>query len=327
MKQMKRFTSLAALALILFGFVSCIYDDQDDCPRQNVKVIVRMNDYNTITRASYPFVTETVDLYVFEETQGRYTGGYQQTCQPGKDPEFLLQLEPGDYRFVIWTNHCEQYRPCHTREEYLANNTTYREMTLSFTVPQDGNVTEDIPDLVFGQREAQTITGYRTHIVEVNTIPYTNIINLTAKNLPAHADGYTMTITDDNCHYTFDNNYAPADPTVDRTFKYTRFLASDGNGSLKATTKVLRITDPDVYNEKTNPTLTLSRGSNNRSAGNTLYQADLVEIIKQAYAKGETELDFDKETQFDITLDFNTNMEAVVSVNGWNITQQIGDLE
>lgn len=311
--------------LLVTGASSCLREDKSDCPviepEYNVRVVVELP--GTETKGYYDFEVECIDLYVFNEGDGKYVAGYKQLYKADAETEFFFDLPAGDYRFIAWTNHCSSYELSHSREQCLAQGITYRDMILSLALSGDRTVLQDMPDLHFGHLTDARVENERNHEFTVRTIPYTNIINLTTEGLPEKPAGYTLCITDDNSHYTFDNNYVSYDDASQRTLQYQRTFSTNGQDKMKASMKVLRLTDPDIYPDKTNPVLRIT----DNSVPNPVYEKDLIELIKKTYSQASQALDFDRETVFDIVIKFDANMEATVSVNGWNVSEQPGELE
>jgi len=310
--------------LILSGLSSCIRDGLMECPPildYNVKVVVRMPGGNV--KSYYDFKVQSIDMYVFHESDGAYVDGYKRTYNAAAETEFFFDLPPGNYRFVAWANPGFPYKVNYTREECIQQGITYKQMINYFESGTDKTVRDDMPDLLFGHLTHAEVEITKNEFFVVQAIPYTNIINLTAEGLPANTNGYTLSVIDDNSHYTFDNNYIPAGLIPERTLKYERILKTNSPYKQTASIKVLRLTDPDFYPDKINPVISLT--DNATSA--IIYEKDLIQIIKTSYLNNSQILDFDKETVFDITLQFDVNLDVTISVNGWNMSDQPEELE
>lgn len=295
-----------------------------ECPPvtdYNVKVVLKMP--GAAGKVYYDFKVENVDMYVFSESDGKYVDGYKQLYNTASGTEFFFNLAPGKYRFVTWVNHEDPYKVSYSHEQCLSKGLTYREMMLYFESGSDKTVRNNMPDLLFGHITDAEVEIAQNEYFVVEAIPYTNIINLTAEGLPETAGNYTLSVIDDNSHYTFDNNYMPEDITKERMFTYVRAFAADSHDKYAASMKLLRLTDPELYTDKMNPVIRIT----DLSTSNVVYEKDLIHIIKTSYSNNSQVLDFDKESVFNIALQFDMNMEATISVNGWNIINQPEELE
>ena len=303
------------LAFVLAGFTSCVRSTLYDCvdSRGNVRLTVNL-DIDAVSRsnASGGYTIDCAHVYVFDSNNtfvdSRQGGSYA----PG-GYEFFFNLDPGNYHFVAWTNQGEIYKINKTIEECEQNGHSLDELFFYLDhEPSSGVLTSDIPDLLHGIKKGEIIISDRNNHIDLLITPNTYTINIKVKGLPETPDVFDFTITDNNSHYTFDNNII--DQKDD--FQHTRICRQVG-GELNNSIKTLQIT------RERSPRFTFT----NATTSEILYDHCLVETILNAYETASEPVDFDKIHTFDIVLTYDVNMSVTVSVNGWNYQPDNTDLE
>ncbi|MCD7970008.1 MAG: FimB/Mfa2 family fimbrial subunit [Alistipes sp.] len=288
-------------------FASCIKDDTDDCyPAQpQVRIVVK-----TLAEVTRPETTGTdqidnVWIYIFdgeERFMGTWIGG---AYTHGELYEAYLDLEPGNYHFVAWTNQGEVYNTID------ATKASANDYIVGLTYPEDHRITEDIPDLHHGMiSDAEVVPDIENEFTIVIK-PNTYRLNFTVQGLDETPDDYAFSVTDNNSHYYFDNSIIEDQEEI-QYFRSTAFAGAE----LKASMKVLRLM------ETRTPWFQFA----DLTEDNVMYEDNLVKMIKTAYETSGQTVDFDSTFEFDITLIFNANLGVTIDVNSWSYTQNPTEL-
>jgi hypothetical protein len=319
MKKITCFTlfRLALAAALLSGLGSCIKSNNEDCvdPRGNVRLTVGLRTDAIPVRADETgYRIDSLNVYVFDADE-RYVTFAEGGKYTGQEYEFFLDLPAGDYHFVVWTNHGNSYKTNMTTAQIESRSASLDELELYLDHGGE-TLTDLIPDLLHGMVRGKTIVGDRQNHVEIAMNPATHTINMTVKGLPPTADAFDFTITDNHSRYTFDNQ--PIEGQDD--FQYTH-TALYNSGNLYSTIKTLTL------NKNRHPHFVLTRRSVTGAADERIFDESLTQTILNAYAASGQTVDFETTHTFDIVLSFNANMGVMVSVNGWEYTQQEQNLE
>lgn len=298
----------------LFAVSSCLKDDTNNCadPRGNVRLLVKLDTETTRNTSNDRYQIDNVTLCIFDKNERfldyRQAGAYI----PGEEYEFWLNLEPDEYQFVIWTNSGETYKISHSWEECYQKRPLLWQMELYLDCNATATtLSEEIPDLHHGIYWKATVVANQDNEFTMTLTPNTYKLNFTIEGLPVSEHAYTFAITDNNSHYSFENNIVPN--TDDFTYiRSTGFL----NNELKASFKVLRL-------ENDRKTLF---GLTDNTLQENLYSNDVVQLIRKAYEVNGQMIDFSQTFEFDIKLIFRADMSVIVSINGWNIIHKPGEL-
>lgn len=311
---MKTIYSVSKLLMLLLGMAftvtSCLRPDLDDCPRQNVRIVVKT--HTEASRAeSNTHTIENVTIYVFDQ-QNKFVTAWQGSAYVyGSTYVAEMNIDPGLYHFVIWTNQGETYTTTHSIEECHTQAPSLHELTLYMACPADNVITTDLPDLHHGKLSDAQVHDNTINEFTVVLRPNTYKINFTVKGITNDDSDYALNIRDNNSHYTFDNRIIDGQDDFDH-LREGRFT----NGELKASMNVLRLaSDRSPWFSFTNLT-----------TDDCLFENCLVEMITKAYSTGGRTVDFDETFEFDITLTFTGNLGVIVSVNGWSYTGSLTDL-
>lgn len=280
------------------ALASCMTENMDDCPQVNsvMVVVIAHDDEAAIGRAGTQTIENTY-IYVFDENYNYYalfTGG---KYTYGERYETLLDLDPGTYHFVVWTNIGQTYG---TTQIYGPGDPA-AQMVVTFNYPSTGIVDDDIPDLHHGMyTRAEVLAGTDNEFIVV-IYPHTYRVNFTVEGLPEGNSDYGFTIEDNNTYYTFGNELIEQ---ADR-FSYvrtSRFTA----GELGASMNVLHLADGRQ------PWFTFTQDAA------ALYDNDLIEMIYEAHSGTGITVDFDTMFEFDLVLNFSAGLDVTVTLKGWD---------
>ena len=307
---MKTFHSVSKLFLLLTGLMasaaSCIRPDLSDCPRQNVRITV--TTHTEASRAENDrYDIQNATIYVFDAS-GRFVtaweGGEYIYGQPYTAE---LELDPGTYRFVVWTNQGESYTSTHSVSECHQSKPSLSELTYYLNCPADNTLTADLPDLHHGILQNAVVTADILNEFTVVLTPNTYTLNFTVEGLPADGNDYTFKVTDNNSHYTFDNTILGGQLEFSH-LRATRFTESE---ELTASMKVLRLTaDREPLFDFADAT-----------GGESLYANGLVTMIRRAYgsaSRADLASVLATTFEYNITITFRANVGVNVEVNGWS---------
>lgn len=282
---------------MILSLQSCLKDDRNDCAEDVPNLRILIETLEGISRAgSEHYNIDNVFLYIFD-MQERYVGTWQGGAYtPGQEYAVELEIDPGIYHFIAWTNQNISYAPS-------GDPGSADELIVGLQYPEDGKITDDMADLHHGMLTDAHVVANRNNEFTITIKPDTYRLNFTVGGIPASGDDYSFTVKDNNTHYLFDNSIVEGMNEVE----YTR-TARFADGLLKASMKVLRLT------EDRTPLFDFMDLTTDES----LYSGDLVQMIKKAYADSGQRVDFDREFEFDIKLEFDENLGLTVSVNGWD---------
>lgn len=302
----KYFSTTLRFLFIVFTLalgVSCVRPEIDGCvdPRGNVRLNVNL-DVDIATRAAgLPYQIENATVYIFD-ADNKYIASCRGEAYTGEPYEFYLNLESGDYHFVVWTNQGDRYRTSKSLSDDLKNRTTLSELEFIYDHSTHDCQSELIPDLLYGST-SRTIDANRDNHVDVLMRPDTYTIRIKVKGLPACADDFDFSISDNNSHYAFDNTIIEGK----EHFQHTRTCRQAG-GELNTSIRTLRLS------HDRSPLFAFS----NATTGERLFENCLIKTICGAYEAAGQSVDFNKMFTYDIVLSYDVNMNLTVSVNGWN---------
>lgn len=297
---------------------SCIREDLSECPPKNGTLKIRFAYHTDDDKAddmSRLGIMEKATLYVFDRNNRFVELSSCDDVVVGREYELDVNLTPDIYNFVVWIG---EETHCYTIPAFT-NFPTVKpgkdDATLNLDIPASRNVDFSLPRLRFSKLDNKAITG-SDQMIDFDLIQNTNTLIFTVSGLDRTDNTYSFNIADTNGSYDFDNDYASCD-----AFRYTaEALFSAGSDVLCGTMTVLRLEN------SRSPQFTLV----NKMTGQALYpsyegqQTDLIQLILKAY-EGRT-INFDRRHTFRITLDFDTNMRANVTVDGWNVNESGNEL-
>lgn len=301
----------------LFAVSSCIKEDLSECPPENASVKIRfaINAEDDETEPSNAGVMEKATLYIFDRNNRFVAMSSRNNMVIGREYELDIDLAPDIYNFVVWVGEKAPYYTIPAFEDFPAIKPDKDESTMNLDIPISRVVDFTLPRLLFSKVDNELITG-DDQIIDFNLIQNTNTLIFTVNGLERTDNTYSFNIADNNGSYDFDNNYASCE-----AFNYTAgALFPADSDVLGSTMTVLRL------GNNRNPRFTLV----DKTTEETLYpsypgqQTNLIQLIVKAY-EGKT-VDFDRRHTFRITLNFDTDMEATVTVDGWNVNDSGNEL-
>ena len=301
---MKKIFYVSILSLFLAGTTllmnSCVRPDLSDC--SSIRLTVRtLTDATRSVGDTYNI--ENVTVYVFDN-QNRFITAFESGAYSGSGLVFTteLNLDPGTYHFVVWTNQGDTYTTTHSVEQCHQDKPSLSDLTLYMNCPSNKTLTTDIQDLHYGILTNAVVTANTDHEFTVVISPNTYRINFSVEGLTENTDRYAFSVRDDNSHYMFNNSIVSGKDT----FNHLR-MTSFADNKLTASMKTLLLT------ESRSPLFELS----NNTTGKSLFSADLVALIKKAYTAWGQTVDFDNIYEYDIIITFRGNLGLIISVNGW----------
>ncbi|MCC8187983.1 MAG: FimB/Mfa2 family fimbrial subunit [Bacteroides sp.] len=313
--------------LLMFLVASCVYDGRSDCPPGHSRVRIYFS-YPSLSLSGYdgidPSEAWRADVFVFDE-EGLFVSRLSEE-EIVLDGAFYIEavLPDGEYQLVSWFNLHEHYttRP----ETFVAGETTLTEARIALSALEDVDHVVDYPlhTLLYGSLENVSVgadamvfsdTGdYQPVVVPLRQDTYQ--LRFTLRGLDAADAAYTLTVTDDNGCYYFDNSFAPG-----RELHYISSACSDGSGDMEATMTVLRL------DHERAPVIGLTPGT---ESGEVLYESDLMDLILDLERTYGIRIDFSVTYRFDIVIEFTENadgsLNAEVSINGWKQIDEGGEI-
>ncbi len=282
---------------VLLLMQGCLKEDLADCPPG---ITVRL--YHDAVAGSA--ATDHATLFVFDEN-GLFVDVYENRAAAFGNDEYTmtLPLEKGKYAFAGFRGMygCYSVVPA----QFVKGVTTFSEAVFRLNCAADNTVRESPHCLFSGLLATAEVTGRSGHF-DVYMERNTNIINLRTEGLEPSSDNYTLSISDNNSHYGFGNDFASC-PTLD----YIAGCEKDGQGQLSASLTVMRLA------ANRHPVFTVYNDSRQRN----LYQADLMELIMRIPG-----INLTARHEFDILLLFDVNMDVTVQINGWTVLEEENEL-
>ena len=302
----QKITILSVFTLLLF---SCTKEDMSDCPTE-----IRV--YFTFTPQTInPANVDRMHLYVFSH-DGYFVDEYLDNDIARFSTDYYIDcsgLQPGNYRFIAWGGKDDRYYAT-APAYFVKGQTTFHEALLMLQHP--GN-TLSTPEyhLFHAALPANVLAIQKLQTFYMPLVQLSNTINISTIGLQEDADAYRFNITDINCSYHFDSSFASHshEPVT-----YTAPCTKDGASQLHASLNVLRL----AANRRT-PQLEIY----NETTGKALYpvntqSGDLIGLILSAYPHN----DFDTTHNYDIVFNFTTDLKVNITVNGWQVHDQEGEL-
>jgi len=314
---MKKRYSIIQRAVVItamaVGLFSCIDEGRENCidPRGNVRLTVQLDADIASRNNSNSYQIDSVHVYVFNQSNRYVTSTRGGVYTNGQPYEFFLNLDDGQYHFIVWTNPGDYYQASHSLNDCEYQKPLLQDLQYYLACPEDQCLREEIPDLLHGIYRDATIVLNRDNHFTISMIPDMYRINIKVKGLPDTEDTFDFSITDNNSHYSFENSII-ADKS---DFQHIRTCTTE-NGELNTSIKVLQLAD------NRSPKFQFR----NTTLNEILFDKCLVETIQDAYKTAGQVVDFNTTHTFDIVLTYDTELGVSVSVNGWNYNPQPGEL-
>lgn len=333
-------------AAMLAGMSSCesIYDKDQKCdPTYKVKFVYDMNmDYADAFAAK----VNSVDLYVFDATDGDLKGVYRESgpalAQEGYT--ITLDLEPGDYDFIAWCgldgNEGQFTVPQTVTAKHDLGCTLTRDRDASGKATSD----KDLYGLYHGKLSANLPDDADEHLYTIELVKNTNNINLSLQELsgkPLDPDRFDIKLHASNGFMAYDNSWDDNEEEIE----YNPYRKVGGSASVgtKADDDVItndmvvaELSTARLWAEK-NPVIDIIDNEN----GETVYSIPLVKwalMLKSSqYSRMKDQEYLDREDEYNVVLyisakgdivpeDPNQYIAVSVMINGWRLVLN-GDTE
>lgn len=303
--------ALFVFAGLLTLLASCLRENRDDCPPSgpldafDVRILVK-TDADTRAEAPARYDINSVRIWVFDGgghfvtswSGGAYTSGHEYRAD--------LQLDSGNYRFVVWTNsHEPYYILSHDDEQCLAGTTHFDDLSLRLDPSHyDGRIIEeDISDMHHTVREA-TVSPDTDNVITLIVSPVTYKVNFTVEGLPVSTDDYHFTVSAHELSHDFTNSHSIL-PGGAEKFIYRRTTGHAADGEVLRASMIM----VGLGHAPCGHTFALSRTSLTRAAEQIFPasgEADLVRLVVDSYKSyhGGEEPDFASRFEFDVPLEF-----------------------
>lgn len=286
-------------------------DDRSGCPEDAIYIHFT---YTPLSDDGYEGIDhedgEVLDLFIFND--GGLLVRQLTTDEFNLDRPLRTELlNKGKYTFVSWGNLGGEYELF--PRDYKVGSTFFEEFSVS--LKHDNIVRFDPRPLHHGIVENVEIDSAGRHIVEIPVTQNTHVLNFAVKGLnPSNQEGYKISIQDNNTRYDFNNNFLRADH-----IHYKAQCQLEHEHEIHtATQTVMRLDRGREVN------LSIQR----REDGREVYGADLVALILKL-DDIDKRVDFSKMHKFDIGISIDrtgTDMKVVISINGWVVVDQAGDI-
>lgn len=306
MKQKILYTCLFVLIVSILP-VSCVKEDYTGCVW--VQPLKLTFAYDMETDTGFNPEVSVAHIYLFDQNGVFINSWTIENPDLSRTYDFELETPPGTYEFITWFNQDEPYYTTPAYPEFTSGITTKEEAGFHLTIPEDKHIRTAIPHLLYGHLTGAEITTSGEHTFTIPVAQQTNTIRLTVKGLPEDENTYGFSITDNNGSYTYNCTYNSCEEFTYIT-NCTRTTVRSTEVDLTATLTVLKL------DEDRSPKIRFT----NQTAGEELYPGttgltdDLVKLILDNYPKG---VDFNKRSLFDITLEYDDQMNVDVNIEVW----------
>lgn len=288
-------------------FHACISEDLSRCPPtiRLVRIYFSYTVEGAVAQASItPADVDRINLFAFDKN-GKFYGEWIDES-PHLSPDYYIEasLAEGSYTLVVWGGLRASYIV--TPNPMEVGVSKIGDSQLKLIRGADGTVTTTSHQLFFGNLLQVVVRPEENQIFRIGLEQNTNRINLRTEGFSASGDVYSLTITDDNGRYFFDNSFAP-----DERISYTTPCAKDAQSQLSASLTVMRLDE-----SRPHPILTLF----DETTSQIVFQANLIELLLKVASVGGV-IDFNTTHEFDIVLSFNPGLGITIIINGWNLTE------
>ncbi len=298
------FTGFSGL-LFLFTAYSCVKEDQSDYCEDVVSNSFRVYyDYSQTSRSGSYETAELLHLYVFDEQGYLLDIPYEDVSPRVGETDYYteLDLEPGEYHFVVWGNLTGCYYV--TPSEPVPGVTHYDDIMVHLERDENNSVTSDPHNLYFGDFLGKTVTGQEEERVDIEIVRNTYRINVfidDPDNVIPEDTELTLVITDKNGSFRFDNTVLDDEDLAELSYSMT--FESGQTYKFETSLSLVRL----EYERSTMFRLY------NSLTGELVYEDDLIDMIQNA------EIDLVGEFEFDILLQIRGG-KVYITINGWEVT-------
>lgn len=294
---------LLVLGIAATLFSGCIKSDLEGCPT-GIELQFRYAAAGTFTRSN-PAMLDYLTLYIFD-ADGGFLEQHEFTDIPldGSYTVTLPSLDADTYRVVAWAGQNEN-RDLYQITPGTAQQNHLDELRLKLTRPSDDRVTRQPPLLYNGYETVARKPETARHTVWLYQMTSRIAVTAAGVESPEH---YAIRIDDNNGTYRFDRSFAPDEP-----FSYTPAEGLTlGDSELRQDFTVMRLA------ESRTPQLVIT----NPQTGHVLFEANLIGELLGL----NPEIDFEYDHDFSIEIRFRDLTPVSITVNGWEVLDEEGEL-
>lgn len=301
------YTYRAILLLLLSGlFACCIAEDLSTCPPETEGVRLRFrltpSDKNDIE----PDAISSLEIFVFDDS-GIYRGKYRDDSPCVQDDSYCmdLPLTAGNYHFVAWGN-TPGSDYTHNPSSLIEDIHQLADAQLSF-LRQSTDTVDYMPGHLFHGSHLQTqLTRGTTQEVVIPITQNTYTIHIEIAGLETPAGLCQAVISDEHDAYSFLN-----EPIPSAALHYSIPCTLTG-AEQHTTLRMLQLRDNSPARLKVYDKLQTQ-----------LYDASLIELIRQAGINSGTAMDLSRIHEYTVRLMFDYTLgEFTVTINGWNAQKE-----
>ena len=297
---------------------SCIDEKTDGCPT-TLRIVVSVDERIATDFAERYEDIRDLHVFVFDANTGLYVTQAEaafatRSRASFSSHEFKLDLRPGDYRFVVWTNlDGHGYRL--SRDKTQLDGSTVGDLYVYFDAGAQP-LTADIADLHYGTT-VQNVAPKGTNVVRIETVivPQTYRVNFVVTGLPVSNDDFNFTVTSDAPRRWFSSMVTPDAAAQRITYLRSTQMSAQTN-VIEGSMIILGLGDTPPRD------LRFTFDEN----GSRLYPrptstsatADLMAMIVAAYTDQTGDApDFSRIFEFTVPLKFEAGVGLVLDVSGW----------
>jgi hypothetical protein len=299
---------------------SCIAEDLSECKfdaPDNTAKINLLFSYSDEDMPNTLFDEANIKngtLFVFNENDSLIATRLIENPVLNENYKLNLDLDTGKYHFITWFYKYDA--PYYSVTPHPASHSPAAQMKdnsrLYIRVPAESNTFFDLPhQLIFGQVQVsdslQLTAGKPIEIpLELNY----NQISFKITDIDGYNDEYQFSITDNNCIYTFENDFAGVS---DFSYSVKNIRFPNNSTTLEASLNVLRL-----HSEHTRPVLNIIKNNSD-----TIYGSRLMPLLRANPAYSDTDI-FQRKHRFQLELS-KTEKGVIVIVDGWKIPENWED--
>lgn len=249
-------------------------------------------------------------VYIFD-SEGNLIGTWTKQS-PALNTSYDTGIILGDqtYRLISWVNPQAPYTvtPAYTLTPEGTTRSAQSDGRLNLNIPQDGNVTEPLPMLLYGS-SSMFVAPKTDDDIEIPLTRDTYQINLTLTGFPLDGSTYQLKITDTNGAYDFENNFVDT-----QAFNYISTATigtGGGTGNLTLSLNMLRL------GSGRSPMISIV----NTTTGQTVFPRDGQSSTNLMDLIGRTDVNLDTTHLINIEIPASDGVTGSVTIriNGWTL--------
>ncbi|MEG1665247.1 MAG: FimB/Mfa2 family fimbrial subunit [Mucinivorans sp.] len=300
--------------LCLCSVAACTHENLSECDTPNVGLTFS-NAFAPLSKAPLADEVHSLDVFIFDHNGLCLLHKRDDTGPFSSNYVMLLRLLPDTYTCVAWANlHAKNYLLSgDAAQAPFEVGRSYQKESMLHLQDQKGIVSTDLANLFHGvttglRVEYNAPDIYRRDIPMIKDV---NTINIKLEYVGSVIQGGELKVELDgrNAHMYFDNSLNTTLPGV----IYRPYIATAGTDFVA---EVLRLrTELPLIMRIINPL-----------TGVTVLSEDLTQLIlKTGLVK--TNDDFDRLDTYNIVISFGVDVEATITINGWEVKDPESDLE